>query len=77
MTADEKKRASGGSFTLVEISKLKRQYIDLNKEIFKTRCLLADIYYYYIQVSFIHDLQLLELFWLFPSRLKLFTEIFV
>lgn len=58
MTVDEKRRAPGGSFTCVEISKLKRQYMDLNREIFKTKCRLADIYYDYIQVSWIKKLHL-------------------
>jgi len=62
MTADEKKRAPGGSFTCVEISKLKRQYINLDREILKTKCLLADIYYDYIHVSCVLNLHLELLF---------------
>jgi hypothetical protein len=53
MTEEEKKKAPDGSFTLVEITKLKKQYSGAQGwKTIRIKQLLADIYYPYIYLDY-------------------------
>lgn len=53
MTEEEKKKAPDGSFTLVEITKLKKQYSGAQGwKTIRIKQLLADIYYPYIHLDY-------------------------